>query len=85
MTNATSMYPQHLKSRKTHNSKSVDSIKIDNRTLCFFVLVAPMAVLMGWVLVAVCLTGTWTWQLPLGLVFSLVGSMLAMISTLIRR
>ncbi len=84
MTNVTSMYVQQLKSRKSLRSAPAESLKIDKRSLCFFVLVAPLAVMMGWMLVAVCLTGTWTWQLPLALVFSLLGSMLALISTLIR-
>ena len=53
----------------------------DNRQLWFFLGVAPLAVLIGWSLVAVCLTGDWAWELPLGLVFAVVGSVTAMVSS----
>ena len=56
----------------------------DNRQLWFFFGVAPLAVLAGWSLVAISLTGDWAWELPLGLVFAAVGSMIALVSTSMR-
>ncbi len=55
-----------------------------NCQLWFFFGVAPLAVLAGWSAVGVCLTGNWLWELPLGLLFAIVGSMIAMASSRLR-
>ena len=46
--------------------------------LWFFLAVAPIAVLTGWLIMAFCLTGNWTWELPTGLALANAGSMIAL-------
>lgn len=58
--------------------------KMDKRSIYFFFGVAPLAVMGGWLVVALILTGDWTWQLPMGLLFSFVGSTMAALSTVFR-
>ena len=73
--------------RQNHTQCAVSPItetKAVNGQLWFFFGVAPLAVLVGWLSMAVCLTGDWTWELPLGLLFALAGSMTAMVITRLR-
>ncbi len=58
--------------------------KVESKQLWFYIGVAPMAVMLGWVLVGLSLTGNWAWELPLGLTFSLVGSMVVMVNNLLK-
>jgi len=58
----------------------VEGGKVENKQLWFFLGIAPSAVMIGWILVGFSLTGNWAWELPLGFVFSIVGSMAAMLS-----
>ncbi len=66
------------------DARCADLPKLDKRSLYFFFGVAPLAVMAGWLVVALSLTGDWTWQLPMGVLFSFVGSMLAALSTVFR-
>lgn len=84
MINSNTFFLEEIKQQKTAFGKAVQLPKIDKRSLWFFFCVAPLAVMTGWSVVAVCLTGDWAWQLPMGLLFSFVGSMSAMISTVLR-
>jgi len=84
MISSTTVYSEEIKYQQTTHCRSVLLPKLDKKSLWFFLCVAPLAVMIGWSVVAVCLTGDWTWQLPIGLLFSFVGSMFAMISTMLR-
>lgn len=55
--------------------------KVENKQLWFFLGVAPLAVMIGWSLVGLALTGDWAWEMPLGLLFSCMGSMVAMVGS----
>jgi len=58
--------------------------KLDSRQWWFFFGLAPLAVLAGWSLVAVWLTGNWAWEWPSGLLLSSIGSTAAIIGNLFR-
>jgi len=65
-------------------ASSIPAKKLENRQLWFFFGIAPLAVLAGWSLVAFVLTDNWIWELPMALMFSLIGSLTAMVSTRLR-
>ena len=58
--------------------------KLDSRQWWFFFGLAPLAVLAGWSLVAVWLTGNWAWEWPSGLLLSSFGSTATMVGNLFR-
>jgi hypothetical protein len=58
--------------------------KLDRRQGWFFFAIAPLAVLTGWSLVAVGLTGDWAWEWPSGLLLAVIGSTAAIIGNLFR-
>ncbi len=58
--------------------------KLESRHFWFFFGVAPLAVMGGWSLVGLCLAGDWAWEFPLGILFSMIGSMAALVSSLVK-
>ena len=82
MTTYHTLNPENIHQSKVEPAQILQGrvTQTENRQLWFFLGVAPLAVLIGWSLVAVCLTGDWAWELPLGLVFAVVGSMSAIAS-----
>jgi len=78
--------PQNVDRTKPDRSRVLakPEASLESRHLWFFFGVAPLAVLIGWLTVAICLTGDWAWELPIGLMLSIVGSMTAMAGTRLR-
>ena len=74
--------PQKMTRAETHVARYRP--KLDRRQLWFFFGLAPLAVLAGWSLVAVSLTGNWAWEWPSGLLLSGIGSTAAMVGNLFR-
>ena len=67
-----SHHPQKYKQAQADPSDP--RLKLDGRQTCFFFVLAPLSVLAGWSVVAICLTGDWAWEWPSGLLLAIIGS-----------
>lgn len=79
MTNSSSLNTHELNQSNAAYYRAYS--KNENKQLWFYFGIAPLAVLSGWSLVAFALTGNWVWEFPMALMFSLIGSLTALVST----